>query len=440
MSALSSSAPAPAGRPSQLAPVKSPEPSKSFRGWWISAAILLLIVGAAFAYRAWARAVDVQTQKAAVSIKTAKAFTGPLEVTLRMAGQTSARNFNNIVTPLLRGPESRGSMTLLQLAGSGALVKKGELIAQIDAQSVEDHMDDIKDTIQQAQNDVLKRKAEQAVEWENVQQNMRVAKAAFDKAKFDFQPAPLRTDIERELLKISMDEAEARYKQVAGDMALQRQTHASEIRILEITLDRHQRHYARHSHDREKFTIRSSMAGLAVMSTVFRGGDMGQIQKGDQVYPGQPIMKVVDPKSMQVEASVSQSDSNDLRLGQRVRIGLDAFSGLDFTGKVYSIGALAVGGWRQNNFIRNVPVRVAIDGFDPKLIPDLSAHCDVILETVPDQVQIPVAAVHEEKGEVTVSVRDGDGWTVRRVKVGRRNNTHVAVVQGLKAGEEVRLN
>jgi HlyD family secretion protein len=183
------------------------------------------------------------------------------------------------------------------------------------------------------------------------------------------------------------------------------------------------------------------MDGLAVMSTTWRGGDMGQFQEGDQVSPGQPILKVVDPKSMQVEASVSQSDSGDLRLSQPVQIGLDAFPDLKFTGKVYSIGALAVGGWRQNNYVRTVPVRVAIEGYDPRLIPDLSAHADVLLETVPDQLQAPIAAVHEENGKATVYVRGADAtWVQHPVTLGKRNNTNVAITSGLKQGEVVRLN
>ena len=133
------------------------------------------------------------------------------------------------------------------------------------------------------------------------------------------------------------------------------------MKILGLTLERHKRHLGRHVHDLERYTINPSMNGLAVMQNVFRGGEFGQIQKGDQVFPGQPILKVVDPKSMQVEGSVSQSDSSDLRIGQEVEIGLDAFPGATFRGKVYSIGALAVGGWRQNYYIRAVPVRVSIE-------------------------------------------------------------------------------
>lgn len=437
MSALSNPAPAPVQQPGKPAIVIKPEPPKSQRLWWILGAILIGI--SAFAGYRFLTKTSSQAPTT-VAVKTSKAFVGPLAVSLRMTGQTSARNFANVITPRLQGPESRGSMTLLKVAKSGSHVRKGEILAQIDAQSIQDHLDDLYDTVNTAQNDVRKRQAEQAVETETLQQTLRVAKAAFEKAKLEYKAAEVRTAIERELLKLTMDEAEARYKQQLGDLEERRKSQSAEMRILDITLDRHKRHVKRHEHDLSVFTIKSPMDGLVVMNTVFRGGEMAQLQEGDMVSPGMPILKVVDLSSMQVEGSVSQSDSGDLRIGQPVQIGLDAFADLKFNAKVYSIGALAVGGWRSGNYVRTVPVRVAIEGSDPRLIPDLSAHCDIRIQTIPNQLQVALAGVHEQDGKATVMVRAGESWTERAVTLGERNNTTVAIQTGLQAGEEVRLN
>jgi multidrug efflux pump subunit AcrA (membrane-fusion protein) len=434
MSAIPTSVPASSPKP---APASVPAPPKKPHAWIGLLAAIVVVAGATFAYRALTKPAQPVIPVAA--IKTAKAFVGPLEVTLRVSGQTSARNFANVIAPLLRGVENRGSLALLDLAASGSVVKKGALLARIDAQATQDHIDDLKDTISQAANDIQKREAEQKVEWEDMQQTLRVAKGQYDKAKLDYSAAEVKVDVERELLKLSMDEAEARYKQQQGDIAFRKASQESEIKILKLTLERHKRHMGRHQHDLEKYTIRSPMDGLVVMASIFRGGEMGQIQQGDQVYPGQQILKVVDTRNMQVEGSVSQADSGELRVSQSARIGLDAFPDVHLTGKVYSIGALAVGGWRQNYYIRAVPVRVQIEGSDPRLIPDLSAHADIVLETVPDQLQVPAGAIQEENGRTYVSVRQAGGFVRREVKTGKHSNVSVAVLAGLKPGEEVRL-
>lgn len=436
MSAIPAAAPAlpkehPGPKP-VLAPPKRPNRS------WIGVLVVLAIAAlGVWGYRVMTK--PVQPAVAVAAVKTAKAAVGPMEITLQVSGQTSARNFANITAPLLRGPEARASLILLELAKPGTLVKKGQVVARIDAQSAQDHIDDLKDTLAAAENDIRKRVAEQKVEWEGMQQTLRVAKSNFDKAKLDYQAAEVKTDLERELLRLSMDEYEKRYTQQQNDIATRKASQAAEIRILELTLARHQQHMSRHAHDLEKYTVQAPMDGLAVMAALFRGGEMTQIQQGDQVFPGQQILKIVDTRTMQVEGSVSQADSGDLRLAQMAKIGFDAFPEMKFAGKVYSIGALAVGGWRQGFFIRSIPVRVQIGGADPKLIPDLSAHANVTLETLSEQLQIPVGAVQQENGKTWVQVKRGEQFERREVRLGKRNNLNVAVTSGLQAGDEVRL-
>jgi multidrug resistance efflux pump len=437
MSALSSQAPAPPVQAPPKPNVTPHHPPPKRRGWLIGL-ILVVVVGVA----AWYTLGRTKTQTPATAgpaIRTAKAFVGALPVVLRVSGQTSARQYANITMPIMRGPEARGPMTLVEVAKSGSFVKKGEVVVRIDAQNVLDHVDDLKDTIQAAENDVSKQEAQDKVDWENLQQTLRVAKANLDKAKLDHSAGEVKTEVERELLKLAMDEAEARYQEQQKDLAFRRTSQTAQLNFLKLTLKRHQEHMGRHAHDIDKFNIKAAMDGLVVMQSMFTGGDMRQVQQGDQVAPGQPIMKIVNLNSMQVEASVSQSDSGELRLNQVVDVGLDAFPDLKFKGKVYSIGALAAGGFRQNYYIRSVPVKIAVEGADARLIPDLSAYGNVHLGTLPDQLQIPIAAVKEENGKATVEVKTANGFQTKQVVLGKRNMLNVAVTAGLSAGEEVRV-
>lgn len=422
------------------APKAAPPPSQHSRPVWKPVVVVAILALVGFGIYRLTTQTAPQNAATPGGTKTVLATTGAVIRQLRVAGATSARNFVNVTAPIMRGPEGNQPMILLQLSKSGALVKKGELVATIDSQGVQDHVDDIKDTILQAQNDVNVRKSEQAVESESLQQSLRVAKSNFDKASWDLKATEVRSDIDRELLKLSVDEADARYKQAQREVAFRKQAQDAELKILNFTLERHRRHIGRHTHDLERFVIRAPMDGLVVMSTTFRGGEMVQIQLGDQLMPGQTFMKIVDPKSMQVEGNINQAESSQLRIGQTVDVGLDAFSGLQLKGKVYSIGALAVGGWRQQYFVRNVPVRIAIEQFDARVIPDLSAFGDVQLERADNVTQVPLGAVHEDGGKNFLFVRSGEAFDRRAVTVGVRSNNLVAITSGVSAGEEVKLN
>jgi multidrug efflux pump subunit AcrA (membrane-fusion protein) len=430
-----------AAAPAPVAPQVKPAPPQVAphppgRKKWL-VLLLLIAVVAAGAYLLRPRAQ--QTTATQAVIKTFRVTAGPLSRTVRVAGTTSARNFANIAGPMMRGREGSGTLTLIYLAKSGAMVKKGEVIAQIDAQTMKDHVDDLTATITQAEADVRKRQADQAIEIENLNQNLRLAKATLDKAKLDYGAQEIRTTIDQELLKLAVEESEARHRELQEEIKIASVSNTAEIRILELTRDRHVRHRDRHKLDIEKFTMNAPMSGLAVFQTIWRGGEMGQVQVGDQVAPGQPFMKIVDPASMQLEATINQVDSEEVRLAQPVSVSFDAFPGLYAKGKVRSIGALAVGGWRQSYFIRSVPVVIQLLSSDSRLIPDLSAGGDILLGQEDNGLPVPLDAVQTENGKSVVYVKQGDQFTPREVKLGLESNTQVAVLAGLSAGDEIAL-
>jgi multidrug efflux pump subunit AcrA (membrane-fusion protein) len=386
-------------------------------------------------------AQETATQTAAfASIRTAKVTSGPLERWTRIAGQTAAIDFVNVTAPSQRGPESGREMILMELAKSGSFVKKGDMVARIDAQTLQDHVDDLSDTIEAAQADIRKRKAEQSIEWENLQHSIRVAKSEADKARLDYSAAEVRTDIERQILKLNLDEAEARHKQLQADVRQKQLAHAADLRLLEITLERHTRHRDRHANDVKMFSIRAPMDGLVVMSQTWRSGEMAQIGVGDRVGPGQTFMKIVNPAKMRVDGTINQAESSEVRLGQRTRIHLDAFPGLQFAGYVESIAALAASSQRQGYYVRNVPVRVRIEGNDPRLIPDLSAGVEIIQDKVDSGVIAPLAGFTQEEGKTVAYVKKASTFERREVQLGLHNTTHTVVLAGLQPGEEIRLN
>ncbi|MBI4910181.1 MAG: HlyD family efflux transporter periplasmic adaptor subunit [Acidobacteria bacterium] len=380
-------------------------------------------------------------QKAAANtVRSAKVVLGPFKRIVRVGGITAARQFENVTAPRLRGFEGRSQMELLRLVKNGTWVKNGEELAQIDPGSQVEHMDDIKSTIAQAELDVSKRRAEQEVDTGSLTQTLRVSKSAVDKARLENQAAEVRTEVERELLKLTLEESEAKFKQAQNDIPQKKIGQEAEVKILGFTKERHVRHHNRHEVDIKAYTIRSHMDGMIVLSSVYRGGgESQQLQQGDQLGSGQPLLKIVNPNSMQVEASVNQTESTEIRIGLPATIGLDAYPEVKLPGKIYSIGALAVGGWRQNYYIRSVPVRFTIDGAHSQLIPDLSAYADVLVESTDNATLVPLGAIRQEGNKNFVYVKQGEEWQKREVALGSANNLHAVAKAGISAGEEVRV-
>ncbi|MBI5282311.1 MAG: efflux RND transporter periplasmic adaptor subunit [Candidatus Solibacter usitatus] len=401
---------------------------------------VIVVVAATVYYFAAGRQQQAR-QSAVAQARTAMAQRGTIEARLRVTGTTTARSYANITAPRLRGPEGNQAMVLLKLADSGRMVKKGDVIAEFDPQSMRDHQDDTIAGLRDKENDVKKKVVQNELDMENLQQTLRVAKSNLDKANLDFKAAEIRTEIDRELLKLAVDEAEATYKELLTDLPREKESQTADLKITEISKRMEDMHVERHGEDLKRLVLHSPMDGMVVLQTTFRpGGDQVMLSVGDRVGPGQPIMKVIDSASMQVEGQINQSETSTFRIGMPADIGLDAFPGARFAGKVYAMGALAVSPGRQQYYIRNIPVRVQIANPDKRVIPDLSASADVLLGRQENVVTVPAAAVRQEGGKDVVEVKTQNDFEKRPVKVGLGNGAQVAILEGLREGETVRID
>lgn len=429
------------GVPSALPTTPEERPGKSKK---IVFFLALIAVGAGILYflnslekkKAQAAAAAQATVTRVTSISR-----GDIEVKLRLNGVTTARNSVVITAPRLRGRGLDRGMNILKLAPAGKFVKKGDVVAELDAQTLRDRIDDDVATLRDRENEVEKRKVQLELDMENLRQSLRVAKAEMDKARLDLKASEIRTPVDREILTLAVEEAEARHKQLSADVAQKELSQKADLRITEINYILQKRDVDKLLRDLERFVFHAPMDGMVVMMTNFRpGGDQQQIQEGDTVNPGQPFMRIVDTSSMQVEGTINQTESSLFRIGQQASVGLDAFPGAQFPAKVFSIGALAAGGWRQQYYVRNVPVRVEMLKVDTRVIPDLSASADVALEREENVLIAPASAVVYEKGKPVVYVKSANGFERRDVQVGLNNGQQIALLDGVKEGEQVRYN
>ncbi len=376
---------------------------------------------------------------AAAMVRTVRAGRGILWQTLRLTGSTTAKEFATILSPRVRAPDSGNTMVLQYLVESGAKVGKGQVIAKIDGRAVADHLDDVEAQVDQSAMDLVKLKAQQAAATEAARQAVRVAKAGVDSARQDMLALDVRSRIDQELLKLNLEEAEATYADAVRELPLVAESQHADMRIAEITQEEQVSHRNRHRIDLSRFTIRSPIRGIAVLKTIQRQGQTAQVRQGDQLWPGQPFMRVVDLTGMYVDATVNQVDVQQLHLGQRATVRFDAYPGMVMHGQVESVGALAVGGRSENYYVRSIPVRISLDGNDSRLLPDLTASADVVVGEHDNGLLVPREAVREKDGKPVVYVKQGDTIAPREVEIGAYGTTEVSVVSGLAEGDQVAI-
>jgi len=76
---------------------------------------------------------------------------------------------------------------------------------------------------------------------------------------------------------------------------------------------------------------------------------------------------------------------------------------------------------------------------DVLLRPGLLVEAEIIVEKIPNTLYVPLQAVYEKGGKNVVYIRAGNRFDARPVKLGRRTESQVAVLEGLREGEAVAL-
>jgi len=386
--------------------------------------------------------LSAQSQPASPSgelsaVPTAAVESGPIEKVLRITGSTSSINSYDVTAPRM---ERRGfGLTLTELIESGTVVERGTVLARLDPEQIDQQIDNVRTNMTNGEATLARKLAERDVALMNLRQDLKIAEANVENWKLESSAAEVLPDVEQEIVRLALEEAQASYDATLSDSKIQEEIEAIDIREQELSNQEYVRDLDRYTADRERYTIRAPIGGLVVRQQIVRNGEMALVQQGDEVNPGLPFLVIMDMSNMQVEARTNQVESRRVRIGQEARIGLDAFPSLEFRGEVTGVGALAQSGSTSNDWVRTIPVYVKIDGSSPNLLPDLSAHVDIILDREENAIKVPLEAVFEEEGQSYIYVRQGDGFDKRAVTIGMTNNTHAAVTSGLNAGEQVAL-
>ncbi len=297
-------------------------------------------------------------------------------VSLRLRGSTEAIRARSILAPILSGQQV-GTLTITRLRSAGARVKAGDVLVEFDRQAqVRDALEkqaEYNKLVDQVAQEQAKESAARAKDETELHQ----AQSDWNKAQLEMHKAEILSKIDLEKAQETLEESQATLQQLRETFELKRKAARAGIRILEIQRDRTQQTMRHAQSNAELMRVRSPIDGVVVLNTTWREGRMGEVQEGDQVRPGVPFVQVVDPSKMRVVAQVNQEDFLALRIGQRVKVRLDAYPELVFEGSLEEISPIA----RNGNFsgkLRAFTAIFSIEGSDPKLMPDLSAAVDLV--------------------------------------------------------------
>jgi membrane fusion protein, multidrug efflux system len=171
-------------------------------------------------------------------------------------------------------------------------------------------------------------------------------------------------------------------------------------------------------------------------------GELGvrHVEVGQFLTAGTQIVTLTDLSTLYANLTVTEKDSAALKVGQTVRILVDAYPGRTFEGKITAIEPQIA------TDTRNIRVQATLENPDHILKPGMFATTTVVLPDKPAVVTIPETAVdytlYGDSVFLITEKKADDGKTsltaVRTfVRSGNRISGRAEILSGLKPGDRV---
>ena len=158
-----------------------------------------------------------------------------------------------------------------------------------------------------------------------------------------------------------------------------------------------------------------------------------KIINGQRVQAGQELYRIADHTHLWVIADVAETDLPAIKIGTRANVTVRAYAAQPIEGEVTFIYP------ELRAETRTARVRIEIPNLDGRLKIDM--YADVVFQAGAHEepaIAIPASAVIDSGTRQVVLIAKGEGrFEPRAVKLGRRGDGYVEVLDGIGKGEEV---
>lgn len=412
-------------------------PTRRFR-LFVAIALLLVSVAAGAALMRVRDHGNPETEQSGRRQTTATVKRVDFVRSFRLTGTVEAVQATTISTPRLAG-QNMPSLVITRLIRAGAMVKAGDLIVEFDRQDQLKNALDRRVELNDLEQQIKKKEAEERAARTRDETEIQQAQTSLTRAELEAIKNEFLPKIQVEKNQQTLEEATAKLKQLKTTFELKRKAAEADLQILQIRRDRAENAMKQAESNADKMSIASPIAGMAVLRSIWKSNNMAEVQEGEEVRSGMPIVDVVNPETMRVRAKVNQADINELKVGQAVRIGLDAYPDLGFSGTVAQISPLASRSVLSGK-VRTFVALIDIQGSHPKLMPDLTASLDVELGREPGSLVVPRDAVRRDGQKAIVRVQRGSSFSDQPVTLGTISHHEAVVTAGLEEGAVIARN
>jgi multidrug resistance efflux pump len=339
--------------------------------------------------------------------------------------------------------QSGGDLQITKLVKNGATVKKGDVLVEFDATSLEQRLAERRSDLKSAEGEIEQLQAQQRITLEEQKTALLKAKYDVERAKLDLGKRDLISEVEYQEAKLALSDAEQRLKETQA-----KEISAAAAAQADLVGKIRKRDKARFDVERTEsgiaqLRLRAPADGVVNILTNPRtqsmfGGGGTEFHEGDRAWAGATILELPDLSSIHLEARLDETDRGRLKVGQEAVVRIEAVPGKDFQAKVDLISVLArvdfSSGWPP---VRNFDLGLILADPDSRIKPGMTATARIAADRLPDTTLVPVEAIFQKDGRPIVYRLNGSKFDEQPIEIIRRGREQAAVTAGVSAGDKL---
>ena len=213
----------------------------------------------------------------------------------------------------------------------------------------------------------------------------------------------------------------------------------TEVRTLEQQIERTKQTIKEQSEMLALSDVTAPVAGRLLYGDTDRGRPTPEeIKVGMQSWGGMNLMTIPDESIFEIDIYIAEEYRYRIAKGARAQVTIEAIPGMVIEGVVGTLENFAkvppAGGPKKYR------AAIAIDRTDDRLASGMTADVEIVAETVPNAMVVPIEAVYNIEGITVCFVQGTDEKLDRReVVTGKSSDHYVQILEGLRVGERVAL-
>jgi hypothetical protein len=351
---------------------------------------------------------------------------------LEVTGALEAVDSSQLGPPQIPG---QWEYKISMLAQEGAKVARGTPVLGFDASTLERKLEEKLAESASAQKKIEQKEVETSLRQHQDQLELAEAAAKAGKARLIVdRPGDLSAARELAKSRLDLEEAEKQIAFVHGRVESQQRSDEVLLASLRGQRDAAERRVREIREAIEQMTVKAPRDGTVVLVDNWRAEKK---KVGDSAWRGEKILEIPDLRAIRAKGEVDEADAGRLAVGLPVKLRLDAHPDVEYGGKVVSIwGTVQQRSWQDP--VKVVRIDVDLDATDTiRMRPGMRFRGTIETRRIVGAVVAPLEAVFPTADGPVAYRKTRLGYEVVPLDLGKRNDTLVEVVGGLRVGDRV---